>query len=126
MAIADTSFLIDLGNGKPTAVDLARKMQGNGEGIIVTSISLFEFAAGSPAGIEEKRKKFLEAFDLMEFKREHAEKGGEIYGSLKRQGKDIGAIDSEIAGVALAEKQALITSNAKHFERVPGLQVITY
>jgi len=31
-----------------------------------------------------------------------------------------------IAGTALAERQAVITANAKHFSRVDGLEVITY
>lgn len=49
-----------------------------------------------------------------------------LYGSLVRSGRLIGAMDLLIATHALVEDAALVTRNAKHFSRVPGLRVLGY
>lgn len=41
-------------------------------------------------------------------------------------GESIAELDALIAAVALANGQALVTRNRKHFERVPELEVIAY
>jgi tRNA(fMet)-specific endonuclease VapC len=46
---------------------------------------------------------------------------GELDAAIKSS--PIGESDLLIASIALANKQALITKNKKHFERIPGLQV---
>lgn len=35
-------------------------------------------------------------------------------------------LDAEIAGMALEERLPLITRNARHFERVPELEIVAY
>jgi len=35
-------------------------------------------------------------------------------------------VDAQIADMALEERLPVLTRNAKHFERVPGLNVATY
>lgn len=49
-----------------------------------------------------------------------------LYASLVRSGQLIGAVDLLIATHALVEDAALVTRNAKHFTRVPGLRVLSY
>jgi tRNA(fMet)-specific endonuclease VapC len=46
--------------------------------------------------------------------------------SLARAGQKIGAMDALIATHALVEDAALVTRNAKHFSRVPGLRLLSY
>ena len=122
----DTSAVIDLGKGKEKILSIIRLLDAKGEELSISSISVFELAAGSPAGIEENRKKLLETFQIIPMSYEQAEKGALIYRKLRDECRDIGAFDSMIAGVALIENEQLITANAKHFERVSGLQIIKY
>jgi tRNA(fMet)-specific endonuclease VapC len=53
-----------------------------------------------------------------------------VYGSLlvglRRRGERIDTMDLLIATAALHAGAPLVTANAKHFERVPGLRVLTY
>jgi tRNA(fMet)-specific endonuclease VapC len=47
----------------------------------------------------------------------------DMYRDLVNQGLRIGAQDLQIAAVTLLHKAILVTSNRRHFDRVPGLQV---
>ncbi len=49
-----------------------------------------------------------------------------IEADLRRRGLSIGATDTLIAGVALANNLVLATSNTKHFERIEGLQLANW
>ena len=49
-----------------------------------------------------------------------------IEADLRRRGLSIGATDTLIAGVALANNLVLATSNTKHFERIDGLQLANW
>lgn len=49
-----------------------------------------------------------------------------LYASLAKPGRLIGAMDLLIATHALVEDATLVTKNAKHFSRVPGLRVLSY
>ncbi len=49
-----------------------------------------------------------------------------LYASLVRSNHMIGAMDLLIATHALVEDAELVTNNAKHFSRVPGLRVLSY
>ena len=46
-----------------------------------------------------------------------------IEADLRRHGLSIGATDTLIAGVALANGLVLATNNTKHYERIDGLQL---
>lgn len=45
------------------------------------------------------------------------------YEDLKRRKLNIGSFDLRIAAVALCHGAIVVTCNARHFQRVPGLQV---
>lgn len=47
----------------------------------------------------------------------------EQYHSLQQQGIRIGTQDLKIAAIVLANAAVLVTSNLRHFDRVPGLSV---
>ena len=46
-----------------------------------------------------------------------------LYRTLVNQGLRIGAPDLQIAAITLSHKAILVTSNRRHFDQVPGLQV---
>jgi tRNA(fMet)-specific endonuclease VapC len=51
---------------------------------------------------------------------------GRLAAALERRGERIGSMNLLIATAALQAGAALLTANTKHFERVPGLRVLTY
>ena len=49
-----------------------------------------------------------------------------IEADLRSRGLSIGATDTLIAGVALANGLVLATSNTRHFDRIEGLQLVNW
>lgn len=47
----------------------------------------------------------------------------EVYERLLRARTRVGAMDLRIAAIAISRDELLISSNLKHFERIPGLRV---
>jgi tRNA(fMet)-specific endonuclease VapC len=52
-----------------------------------------------------------------------ARRDGEVRARLERLGPPIGDADLRIAAIALARGLTVVTANARHFQRVPGLTV---
>ena len=52
-----------------------------------------------------------------------ADQYGLLKSTLRRQGRPIGELDTQIAAHALAENLILVTHNTKHFERIEGLRI---
>jgi len=48
---------------------------------------------------------------------------GELRATLERAGTPLGDADLRIASIALARSLVVVTGNARHFARVPGLDV---
>jgi len=48
---------------------------------------------------------------------------GNLSAQLRRQGMEIGIVDTLLAATALTHGMAMVTRNLRHFEHVPGLTV---
>ena len=132
MICLDTSFIIDLINAKTKALDILSKWQD--EVICTTRINIFEVLVGiflrkgklSPA-FPEKAKNFMENLSILELDEVSAIKAAKIKGDLLSQGREIETTDCLIAGIMLANHcMRIITRNNSHFERIPGLEVLSY
>ena len=66
---------------------------------------------------------FQARFELLPFDLAAARQAAQVRAQLEAQGTPIGAIDTMIAGVALANGLILVTRNVREFARVPGLQI---
>lgn len=55
-----------------------------------------------------------------------ADRYGEIAAHLQRNGQPIGQMDTLIAAHALVCDLPLVTHNTRHFERVPGLELLDW
>lgn len=66
------------------------------------------------------------ALNLRHFDERLAPIYGSILASLQKSGRRIATMDLLIAASALADGAPLVTRNLKHFERVPGLRVLSY
>lgn len=77
----------------------------------------------SPKKNRKLVESFLLPFDKVPFDSNCARVYARIRAHLEREGKTIGPNDLFIAATALAHEAILVTSNAREFERVPGLSL---
>jgi tRNA(fMet)-specific endonuclease VapC len=76
---------------------------------------------------DDKRRRtvdlLLNEFPVLPWTVEAADRYGEIAAHLQQTGQFIGVMDTQIAAHALVLGLPLVTHNARHFKRVPGLKL---
>jgi tRNA(fMet)-specific endonuclease VapC len=97
----------------------------SGKPIFVSSVVLHELMTGAMKGNEptrslEKLDRFLSRLMIVEFTGDDAICAGRVRTELENRGTVIGAMDTLIAGHALARGWTLVASD-DHFLRVDGL-----
>lgn len=128
MKSADTTFLIDLANGVPQAVNIARFE----DTILTTQINIFEFIRGFfYRGVSEKKYGLiLEMFEnmrVLQLDDKGTIKSAEISAQMLKIGTPIDDADCLIAGIMLANGvKHILTRNALHFEKIKGLKIVSY
>lgn len=122
----DTSFIIALERQERGALEKIQQLDKRNELLHTTSVTVSEIYRGA-YGSKERAKSLKDARDLLGFfailnlDYEAARIWGDLANTMKSD--TIGDRDLFIASIALANKQALVTKNKKHFERVAGLQI---
>lgn len=129
--ILDTSFLIDLMQGLPEAINKIEKLQHIQEPIFITTPTIFELWTGISCGNQPEKEKqklkiIIENQRILDFNNSSAQEAGIINGTLKKQGIPIDPEDCMIAGIAINHNEPILTRNIKHFQRIKGLKVETY
>jgi len=127
--ILDTNVVSSLMKGEPTVV-------GRLEAVARTDVAMpqpvvAEIAYGLQRLPRSKRKAALASrFELLKSELQRvawsddvSNAFGTIKFALERKGVRIEDFDAAIAAHALAEGCVLVTANAKHMARVPGLQI---
>jgi len=125
--LIDTDLLIDLEKGD----DAVESLLGEEERAIsvITVSELLHGVLGARGATRARRQAFVEhvlaglqAIPITEpVARIHAD----IWVGLANRGEPIGAHDLWIAATAIAHGLAIATRNSTHFDRIPGLRVIT-
>lgn len=129
MKVIDTTFLIDLLEGKKEALVLSKKLEGN---VCTTQINLYELIRGIFLKYTsyDRYLQVLPFFDLipvLPLDDHGIIKASAISAQLMQLGKEISDTDCLIAGIALSNNvDTIITRNVKHFRRIKGLKVETY
>ncbi len=131
MTCLDTDFIIDLLRRKPAAERKLEDLTAEGDKLTTTPLNaseLYKGAYNSSRPIEEAKKvrHLLDTLDILEFSSAASETFGKLSIELNRKGNDIGDFDLLIASIALTHGEPLITKNARHFSKVPGLAVESY
>lgn len=67
--------------------------------------------------------RFTDSIEVLPFDGDAAAEYGRIGATLADRGTPIGEFDVLIAAHAIASRRTLVSNNAKHFSRVPGLVV---
>jgi tRNA(fMet)-specific endonuclease VapC len=124
MVCLDTDFLVAYLRKDPGAKSKLEELESLQEPLHTTIINAFELYKGAYRSKDSKAElarvdALLDAFFLLGLDRDSAKSAG----ALNDKSNPIGESDLLIAGIALANKQVLITNNKKHFERVAGLQL---
>lgn len=123
----DSEFLIRYAGqrGKPQYLRSAAFIDANLDAPLYTSrVCWSEFAEGcdTPADVAEA----LGMFTVLEIDERVAWHASRIARLLKGTGRHIGDNDVWIAATALTYGLPLVSCNAKHFSRVPGLDLRPY
>ncbi|MFM8683271.1 MAG: type II toxin-antitoxin system VapC family toxin [Chthoniobacterales bacterium] len=128
--ILDSSFLVDFEreSAKSKAGRATQFLQAQPhEELCITFTIAGEMAAGESMGRDRaKWETFIRPFRFLDYNDEIAWRFGDIYRELRRRGTLIGANDMWIAATALTNDQPIVTRNADDFNRVPGLEVLSY
>jgi len=130
MILADTTFLIDLLNGRRNAIELVKKLKGYK--IVTSSINVFEVMLGlnlMKVKSEERIEKFMNLInnlDILPFDFECCDISSKITSNLIKTGEKIDDLDGLIAGIMLNNDCFEIVTNDTHFSRIKGIKAIKY
>lgn len=126
----DTTFLIDLQRERlrDESGGPAHRFLRNDPDLELhlSATALGEFAEGFEDPDHPLMRVLRELHVLLPIDEQTALTYGRIAGWLRREGRLIGTNDLWIAAASLRHELPLVTANARDFERVDGLQVLTY
>ena len=127
--ILETTFLIDFERERreegaaPTVAFL--RAHGDDQ-LFITHTVAGELAAGMSLSDRTRWQEFIAPFRILAVTPDVDWEYGKAYRHLQRNGQLIGANDLWIAATGLAYDVPVVTSNATHYRRVPGLDVLGY
>lgn len=124
--LLDTDTCIDILRGRETKAPEHIMKQKIGD-VSISSITHHELLFGlhkiNSKGKWDKFRVFTRHLIILPFDHHDSDKSAAIRSELEINGNGIGILDSLIGGQALAKKLVLITSNHKHFGRIPKLKI---
>lgn len=123
LLIADTDLVIDFLRGKGPGADLVTAAMTDGA-LRLTAVTAFELRTGAAFPRQRRHVEALLARRTLPLDAPSALLAGEIHARLVRKGTSIGVADALIAGICRRFDLPLATRNARHFARVPGLELI--
>ncbi len=127
--ILETSFLIDLER------ESRRRQEGPAQRFLalrerdsfcLTTTIIGELASGRSMADRERWEAFVHQFRILPETLEVCWEYGTAFRFLQSNGLLIGGNDLWIAATAIAYGLPLVTSNERHFQRVPGLEIVSY
>lgn len=129
--IEDTSFIIDLLQEDPDAVEYLHRIENANRPEKIASITVLELYEAVPQlSIPERRQqKILDVLDtrhVITAATPVMRKAGKISGSLIARGEEIDREDCLVGASALLHDEPVVTRNTDHFDRIDGLTVETY
>ena len=127
--ILETTFLIDLEREKMTRIEgaCARFLAEQGTTrLFLCHTTVGELACGTGPSERQRWERLIAPFHVLEHTLDVDWHYAQAFRHLRRRGELIAANDLWIAAAALAYGMPVVTRNASHYERVPGLEVVTY
>jgi predicted nucleic acid-binding protein len=127
--ILETTFLIDLER------ELSQESPGPAQGFLanhpasqlhITFTVAGELVAGISLDRRARWEQFVAPFRILPYSDDVCWEYGQAFRYLQANGLLIGANDLWIAATAIVHEMPLVTRNDRHFQRVPGLRVMSY
>jgi len=124
MYVLDTNTLIYYFKGMGNVAE--KLLHTAPRDIAIPSIVLYELEVGLAKSSDSKKRRqqlddFIALITVLPVGIQEANTAAKIRADLEKKGTPIGAMDTLIAGVAVANKCTLVTHNSKEFLRVEGL-----
>jgi predicted nucleic acid-binding protein len=102
--------------------------------VYISAITVSELLVGVSYADSDARKVrrsafveyILAALPVLGFNAKEARVHAGLFATLSKQGQMIGAHDLIIAATAIVHNCAVLTENMKEFERVPGLETLSF
>jgi tRNA(fMet)-specific endonuclease VapC len=128
VAILDTDCLVGLIRGHPDAVRKLALMAGEGEPVSTTAVNVAELFRGAHLARDSARalarvRAVLSPLSILPMDAAAGEEYGRIVADLERGGQPVGHFDSMVGAISRLAGEAIVTRNARHFSRIPGLSV---
>jgi len=123
MVLADSTILIDLSRGNEAAILFCDNQRRKGEGIALSIISSMELIIGCRDKEDLSRTlKFLADYPVIDISVPVSKRA---YQLILHFSLSHGLVipDAFIAATALEENLRLVTSNLRHFEMIPGINL---
>lgn len=129
--LADTTFIIDIMKKDAGAIQRAKELSDASVSILVGSPTIFELYVGVGLSVRsgEEREKVLSVIRSLAhlpLDVESASKAGMIYAQRIRERTEIDPEDAMLAGIAIQNKEPLLTRNRKHFAGIAELKLESY
>ncbi|MBM4352132.1 MAG: type II toxin-antitoxin system VapC family toxin [Deltaproteobacteria bacterium] len=122
----DTDILIEYFRGSEAIKRKIESLTGD-DSLGVIWLTFYEFFKGIFVSGKLGEEKFLQSLNetclILNPSYEAARMGGEIYATLRREGKLINDADILIASIVKAHDAVLVTNNEEHFSRIEGLKI---
>jgi tRNA(fMet)-specific endonuclease VapC len=121
--VLDSDVLIDHLRDSGPGRELVDEL-GATTGFRITAVTAFELAVGREYAQDPGPVDVLLGAPCLPLTRAAAVRAGALLRELRAAGAGIDVRDAMQAGICLQAEARLLTRNARHFERVPGLDVI--
>lgn len=126
--VLDTNIVSYLMKGGPLAEAYAPRVQGRLLSISFITVGELQFGAEKANWGKKKRaelERTLRNFVVIPYDHEIARCYGRLVAERQKSGKSIAINDAWIAACAVRHRIPLVTHNARHFNGITGLDVIT-
>lgn len=129
--ILDTSFLIDVMNDDRSALSKVDEIEAANIEQVIPVMTLQELYIGVGASeLPERERRKIEAVvetrPILPTSEGIARKAGRIDGQLRKDGRPINVGDATIGATGIVRDEPVLTGDPNHFERIPGLDVVSY
>jgi tRNA(fMet)-specific endonuclease VapC len=126
VVVVDTDVLIATIQGglEPAATRVAELVRSGA--LALSSVTLYELLQGSrtEVAVLEQVHPLAAGAEIFDLTQDAAEMAASVNRYLARRGEQIGDPDTLMAGTCLDAGLPILTRNARHFGRVPGLEVL--
>jgi tRNA(fMet)-specific endonuclease VapC len=128
----DCDALIAAERQVPEMVAALDRWKADGSKLSVSAVALAEWCIGWHA-IQDPAKKtratrffedFVDRLPVHHVVKRDSLTVGQVLGALRAEGQTVALADGVIACQALRRGRAVVTSNVRHFSRIPGLEVV--